>query len=119
MGTVNTSNPKVDATVKIFDRFYGYQVVVPANEYDVVNSFFISVFKNKEAAKNFTVTLFRVAQESDTPVLTLLQSMENQNQIEISATLAYYLNGLRSPSTLLGVSSAITPNYFTARNIVI
>jgi hypothetical protein len=31
--------------------------------------------------------------------------------------MAYYLNGMRSPATLLGTSVAVTPNYYTARNV--
>jgi len=41
----------------------------------------------------------------------------DQNAIQLTATMAYYLNGLRSPSTLLGVNSSVTPNFYTARNI--
>jgi hypothetical protein len=33
--------------------------------------------------------------------------------------MAYYLNGLRSPSTLLGVSNPVTPNFYTARNVLL
>lgn len=118
MGSVNTANPKVDLTVRVFDQFYSFDVSVPAAEYDIVNSYFESVFKTKEAARNFTTALFRVAQETNTPVLTLLDQVQGQDSIKVSATLAYYLNGLRSPSTLLGVNSVLTPNYFTARNVL-
>ena len=119
MTSVNVANPKLGATVRLFDQFYDYQTDVPTPEYDVVNSFFQSVFKNKDAAGNFTVTLFRIAEQTGVPVLTILTQLQDQDQIHITATLAYYLNGLRSPSTLLGVSSALTPNYFTARNIAL
>jgi len=118
MGSVNTANDKIDPTVRVFDQFYSFELNVPVAEYDVVNSYFESVFKTKDAAKNFTTALFRVAQETGTPVLTLLQEMQGQDSIHVSATLAYYLNGLRSPSTLLGVNSVLTPNYYTARNVL-
>ena len=71
MGTVNVPNPRVDATVRIFDGFYGYETEVDANDYDVVNSYFESVFGTGQAAANFAVTLFRIAEETGTPVLTL------------------------------------------------
>lgn len=118
MGSVNNINPKVDQTVRIFDEFYRYDTVVDANQYDVVNSYFESVFGTDEAAANFTVTLFRIADETNTPVLTLLAEIEDQNQIELTQTLCYYLNGLRSPTTLLGVTGTSTPNYWTARNVM-
>lgn len=117
MGSVNNYNPKIDQTVQIFDQFYNYSANVPAQEYDIVVSFFKSVFKTAEAAENFTTALFRVAEESDTNALTLLQTFEGQNEIELTVTMAYYLNTLRSPATLLGVLEPVVPNYYTARNV--
>ena len=43
MTTVNTINPKIDLSVRVFDNFYNYSEAVPANEYDIVNSYFESV----------------------------------------------------------------------------
>lgn len=117
MGTVNYSNPKTDQTVKIFDTFYSYEANVPQLEYDAVFSYFDSMFKTKEAAGNFTVTLFRMSQESNIPVMTLLQQIQGQSQPELTLTLAYYLNTMRSPSTLLGLNVPLTPNYYIARNV--
>jgi hypothetical protein len=119
MSSVNAINPNVDLTVRIFDEFYNFGLEVDTNDYDAVNSFFESVFVDKEAAQNLTVTFFRIAKETNTSVLTLLEQVQGQTAIEVTATLAYYLNGLRSPSTLLGVNVPVTPNYYTARNVVI
>lgn len=117
MTTVNYINPKTDQTVRIYDEFYAYAEEVPAAEYDAVNSYFKSVFGTTEAANNFTVTLFRVAQDSDIPVMTLLQQLEGKSQPELTLTLSYYLNGTRSRSTLLGLNATVTPNYYVARNV--
>jgi hypothetical protein len=117
MSTVNEVNPRIDQTVQIFDRFYDYSANVPAQEYDIVLSYFRSVFTTTLAAENFTTSLFRVAEESETPVLTLLQSMEGQNSVELTISMAYYLNSIRSPATLLGVLTPTTPNFYTARNV--
>jgi len=117
MSTINALNPKIDQTVRVFDNFYNFDVDVPVNEYDVVFSYFKSVFTTAQAAGNFAVTLFRIAEETGTPVLSLLQELEGQNQIQITATLAYYLNNLRSPATLLGYTVPQTPNFYAARNV--
>jgi hypothetical protein len=117
MGSVNTSNPRIDGTVKIFDEFYAFSTSVPAQEYDAVYSYFRSVFGTADAAGNFTVTLFRVADESSIPVMTLLQQLQGQSTPELTLTLAYYLNGMRSSSTLLGLNSPTTPNFYAARNV--
>jgi len=118
MSTVNNTNTKVDATVRVFDQFYAFEASVPAVEYDIVNSFFESVFKTKQAARNFTSSLFRVAQLSGTPVLTLLEQINDNDQLSVSASLAYFLNATRSPTTLLGVNQVLTPNVNAARNVL-
>lgn len=117
-GSVNTLNPAVDLTVRVYDEFYEFAVDVDANEYDIVNSFFLSVFKTASAADSFTSVLFRISDETNVPVLTLVEQMADQNEIQVSNTLAYYLNGLRSPTTLLGVNNPVQPNVWAARNVL-
>lgn len=116
-GTVNYANKNVDRTVRIFDRFYSYDVDVPSLEYDAVYSFFRSIYGTSEAAGNFTVSLFRVSQQSSIPVMTLLEQIQGLNQADLNLTLAYYLNNIRSPATLLGIKATTTPNYYVARNV--
>lgn len=115
--TVNYANPKVDGTVRIFDEFYVYSANVPQLEYDAVYSYFLSVFGTAEAAGNFTVTVFRISESSGIPAMTLLQEFQQQTQPELTLTLAYYLNSVRSNSTLLGINAATQPNYYAARNV--
>jgi hypothetical protein len=117
MGTVNYSDPKTDTSVKIFDRFYDYELSVPVDAYDAVLSYFRSVFGTGEAAGNFAVTLFRVAELSDIPVLTLLQQIQGQTGPDLTFSLAYYINATRSNSTLLGINVATQPNFYVAHNI--
>ena len=117
MTTVNYSNPNLDQTIKIFDRFYNYEVNVPQLEYDAVYSFFRSIYGTEQAAGNFAVSLFRVSQQSSIPVMDLLQQIQGLNAAELNLTLAYYLNNIRSPATLLGINAVTTPNYYVARNI--
>lgn len=142
MSTVNYVNPNLDRTVRILDDFYKYETTVNENEYDVVYAFFRSVFVEELAAKNFTISLFFIADQTRVPVLELLSEMQsevpvvtvknNQGQsvtdpavknqgsfqLKIQSTMAYYLNNLRSNATLLGVSAAVTPNYYAARNVL-
>ena len=118
MGSVNNPNPRVDQTVRIFDGFYGYETEVDANDYDVVFSYFRSVFGTGEAAASFAVSLFRIADETGTPVLTLLDSIQDQDKIQLTQTMCYYLNGLRSSTTLLGITAVSTPVVWAARNVM-
>jgi hypothetical protein len=117
MGTVNAINPNVDLSARVFNGFNEFQIQVDSNDFDTVNSYFRSVIADREAASNLTSTFFQVAQLTNTPVLTLLSQVEGQTAIELTATLAYYLNGLRSPSTLLGINGPVVPNFYTARNV--
>lgn len=117
MATINQINYQVDQTVRIFDQFYNYDENVPADQYDAVRTFFLSVFRTAEAADNFTVAVFRVAQNSGENVMDVLNTFQDKTPPEITATLCYYLNGIRSPATLLGVLTPTTPNYYTARNV--
>lgn len=117
MASVNAYNYKTDQTVQIFDRFYGYEQQVPVDAYDAVLSYFKSVFDSEEAAGNFTVSVFRVSKISGIPVMDLLQQFQGQSAPEINVTLAYYLNGIQSKSTLLGINVQTQPNYYVARNI--
>jgi S-adenosylmethionine hydrolase len=119
MSTVNATNYSIDQTVRIFDQFYNYAANVPAQEYDAVLSYFSSVFTTIEAAENFTSALFRVAEQTNTDVLTLLQTFQQtgSTQPQITLLMAYYLNSVRSTSTLLGVLTPTTPNYYAARNV--
>lgn len=116
--TVNQTNLNLDQTVRIFDQFYRYEANVPAAEYDVVYSYFLSTMSSRTVAQNFTVSLFQVAQNTGIPALTLLQEFQGVNGVDLSASLAYYLNQIRSRATLLGVGAALVPNAYAARNVL-
>ena len=118
MSTVNYTNPNTDLTVRVFDSFYDYDVNVPAAEYDIVHSYFRSVMTTSQAAGNFTVSLFRVAEDTGIPVLTLLEEMKTNNGMNLNVNLSYYLNAIRSRATLLGVGATATPNFYQARNVL-
>lgn len=118
MTTVNQTNFKQDLTVRVFDRFYKYEANVPAAEWDIVYSYFLSVMTTPRAASNFSSALFRVAQETNTPAQTLLQAFQGASGINLTVTLAYYLNLIRSRATLVGVSAPVTPNQYAARAVL-
>jgi hypothetical protein len=53
MSTVNYTNPNLDLTVRVFDQFYNYEANVPAAEYDVVHSYFLSVMTTQTGCWQF------------------------------------------------------------------
>lgn len=117
MSSVNYINPKTDQTVRIFDQFYGFELIVQSEEYDAVYSYFKSIYKDDTAAGNFTVTLFRISNEQSIPVLSLLDQLKTTSSPELNVTIAYYLNNMRSNSTLVGVLTPTQPNYYAAHNV--
>jgi translation initiation factor IF-2 len=64
------------------------------------------------------VALFRIAAKTGTNVMSILATIEGQGQMQLTQTLAYYLNNTRSGSTLLGFGASVTPNFYTARNVL-
>ena len=117
--TVNAVNTNIDKTVRIFDKFLGAELVVPDNEYDAVNSYLKSILTTPLAADNLTVSIFVIAQANNIPVMTLLSELQRANgALELTSTLAFYLNNLRSNSTLLGINGSVIPNQNAARNVL-
>ena len=108
-----------DRTVKLFDNFYNYELVVPVDQYDVILAYFNKVTASRQSAMQLTSGLFRVAHASNIDVMELFSTIDGQDEYTLSATLAYYYNGIRDASTLLGISQPTKPNFYAARNIVL
>jgi hypothetical protein len=118
MSTINNPNMRLDQTVRVFDSFYEFDVSVNAAEYDVIYSFFRKEMTTATAAGNFTVSLFKVSQDTGIPPLTLLAEFEGANGVNLNVQLAYYLNLIRNRATLLGVGVAVQPNFYPSRAIL-
>ena len=108
----------MDLTVKIFDDFYSFNMVVNGNEYDIVNGYFKSVCGTKQIAGNFTAFLFRISQETGIPVLDLLGQIQGTNKLQMNQVISYYLNSFKSKTSLYGMSTVPQSNQPVARNIV-
>lgn len=119
MAKIIDSRSHLDQTVKVFDEFYGFNLVVNGDEYDVVHSYFVGVCSTKQIADNFTVYLFRISQETDIPVLTLLNYIKGLEKMEMNAVITYYLNTFKSKTSLYGFGVLPQPNTPVARNILI
>jgi len=90
----------------------------PVNEYDYVLSFFSKVITDEESAANFAQILYEISLKSEIPVMTLLETLRDQDLLTLTASMAYYLNGVRSSAVLVGVENIIKPNYYAARNVL-
>ena len=118
MASVNNLNLSIDQSAQVFNAFDQTAVSVNSNEYAVVNGFFKSIVKSVFDADRITETFFAVSQAAGVPVLTLLQQIEGQSELQATATLSAYLNTVRSASTLIGVNAPVVPNFYAARNVL-
>jgi hypothetical protein len=110
-----------EQTVQIFNSFYTADLVVPANEWDVVYSYFVGTSVSRATASSFASVLFRIAQESGVEVMTLLEDIQgksNNNTLALSQTMAFYLNLVRTKTALYGVSTVPSPNQTVQRNVL-
>ena len=118
MAKIIDERTQIDPTIRIFDSFYSVSLTVGAAQYDIVHGYFTKVCGTERIANNFTAFLFRIAQETNTSVMTLLQQFQGKGSLpEITATMAYFLNSTRSATTLVGLNVPTQPNYYVAHNI--
>jgi hypothetical protein len=119
MPTIIDNRTPLDQTVRIFDTFYSTNLVVGADQYDIVYSYFASTCATKRIAANFSAVLFRIAQEADVNVLDLLAAVQGaENKLQMNKIICYYLNSFKSKTTLYGVGIVPRPVQPVARNIV-
>jgi hypothetical protein len=119
MSVIDTQYDKTDNTVRLLDSYLKYEVVVNATEYEIVVSYFRTVCDNETIAQSFAAFLFRIASEAKQPALALLEQVKGVDKLELTSTMAYYMNSLKSKSTLYGFSMLPTPNQSVQRNIVV
>lgn len=121
MSLFTITNESLDRTVKIFDAFYNSDLNIPADQYDIVFSFFKGVCANKIIAENYTVILFFIAKNADISAMFLLENIKGttKNKLEINKIMAYYLNSFKSKTSLYGVGQIPRPNQPVARNVVL
>jgi len=119
MPTIVENIQNTDRTVLIYDNFYNTKLSINASEYDVVFSFFKSTSDNDAIAGNFTANLFRISQESEIPVLELLDQLRGlPDKLQMNQVICYFLNSFRSNTSLYGVGVVPRPNQLAARNVV-
>jgi len=116
-----------ETTVEIFDTFYSTKVTVPADQWDVVNSYFAGVLKGdpnsasaKKTASQFATVLFRIAQETGTDIMVFMDYFRTNvtTKLQVTEEMAFYLNLLKSKTALYGISQVPIPNQTVQRNVI-
>jgi len=120
MARIHDTRTQLDSTERIFDDFYAFDLVVYGYEYDIVRGYFVSVCETKQIADNFTVNLFRISQQTQVPVLDVLNYIRGlNNKLEMNTVITYYLNSFKSKTALYGIGTVPQPNQNVARNVVL
>jgi len=115
---VDAPRSQLDNTVRVFDQFYNFDLVVNADQYEIIYSFFFDLTKSISTAKNFTTILFRISAITGEDVMKLLAYINGETSLQVSGIMIYYLNSLKSKTTLYGISTEPTPNESVQRNVV-
>jgi hypothetical protein len=108
-----------DLATRMIDKYYKFDLTVSADQYDIVYSYFYSESLNKNTAANFTTMLFRISSITGKDALELLEYIKGKSKIQVNTIMAYYLNSMKSKTTLYGVNVIPPPNQTVQRNIVI
>jgi hypothetical protein len=121
MARIVDNRTSLDKTVRIFDSFYQSDLVVNPSEFDLVYGYFTSVCDTKDIASNFTAVLFRISTQTGTSIQTLLNDLQgkNSNTLEINKQMCYWINSLKSKTSLYGISVIPHPVVPVARNVVL
>lgn len=120
MARILDNKTSLDRTVRIFDSFYKSNMVVNPSEYDIVHGYFMSVCPTKNIADNFTTVLFRISNQTGINVLELLNNLKGKNnQLQVNEQICYWLNSLKSKTSLYGVAVIPQPVVPVARNVIL
>ncbi len=115
---IDAPRNNLDNTVRLFDQFYNFNLVIDGSQYDIVYSYFLKTTNSKTIATNFTGILFRISNITGENALTLLDEMKKTDALTASSLMTYYLNSLKSKTTLYGIANFPVPNEMVQRNIV-
>ncbi|RLA01859.1 MAG: hypothetical protein DRQ47_07530 [Gammaproteobacteria bacterium] len=115
--TLNDAYLNDEKNIKVIQNYNSVEVDIDGNEWDYVFGFFKKAMKDVTAAENFAQSIFQVSRQTNVSAVSIVQSMKGQAGLELNASLSYYLNGIRSNATLLGVSNIVKPNFYAGRNV--
>jgi hypothetical protein len=122
MPRIIDNRTSLDRTVQILDEFYQTDLQVEPARYDIVYGYFSKVCGNKNISENFTTVLFRISTQTGVDVLTLLDELKgksNDSKLKMNQQITYWLNGLKSKTSLYGISVIPQPIVSVARNVVV
>jgi hypothetical protein len=116
--TLDESRITLDTSIKLIGNFFDEDPVINSNEFELINSYFMSVCENSSIARNFTSFIFKISANTGKPALELLDEIRGASKLEMNATIAYYLNLYKDKHLLYGISVVPKPVPTVQRNII-
>ena len=116
---IDAPQSQLDKTVRVFDQFYNFDLVVGADQYEIVYSYFLEQTNSNSIAKNFATILFRISFITGENIFKLLDYLQGSTTTQANGILIYYLNSLKSKTTLYGINVEPAPNQTALRNVVV
>lgn len=115
---VNETSTDQIKTLSFFNGYFEKTLQINANLYDTVLGFFNLRMNSLEAAQAMTAAVITSAFENNVDPLQLIKSMRDLDSIQLTDTLALYLNETRRNTSLLGTIQPRQVNRNVARNII-
>lgn len=115
------TNESLDSQIKTLSFFNGYfekTLQLNAAMYDAILGFFNARMGSLEAAEAMTSAVITSAFENNIDPLELIKEMRDLDGIELTDTLALFLNETRRNTSLLGTVTPRQVNRNVSRNII-
>lgn len=105
-------------TVQIFDNYFNLQLGVNGEEFQIVYAYFRERTSNDSVASTYAEILFKISNLTGIPVQELLTEFGDKQGMDLSLSMAYYLNTFGDKTMMYGVMNVVPPNERVQRNVV-
>jgi hypothetical protein len=108
-----------DAVKQFFDMYFTQPAIFPAQEIDAVVGFFLKRGFDELASNSTAIILLQQAKIDNVNVFTLLATLDNLEDIKLSAVVSQVLNYNRQKISTLGYKRIDNSDLLEKRNIVV
>jgi hypothetical protein len=112
------SASQLDSTLQAFDNYQSQPFELHAGTFNSMIGFFTSRGFEKEAAESITVVIMKQAQRDNYNPMSILDTLNGLDSVNISALVSEILNYSRYKTSMLGYALVSNPNSEVTRNIV-
>ena len=113
-----SSTAQLDSTLQAFDNYQSQPFELHAGTFNSMIGFFTSRGFEQEAAESITVVIMKQAQRDNYNPMSILDTLNGLDSVNISALVSEILNYNRYKTSMLGYAIDTNPNSEVTRNIV-